>query len=78
MTPADIERLQQQAQKLWDALKRITLYATPDSLRKHAGRDYGIDGDEAISMAYENVLTEAKHVIRRIRRPQIRDALKKG
>lgn len=57
--------------KLFDALKRIAAYETPDRLHRHADKAYGIDGAEAIEYAYENVLSEAKHAVKgvRIRRP---------
>ena len=57
------------AQRLFDALKRITAYQSPDRLRKSAEKQYGLEGDEAIEYAYENVLEEAKLAIKGIRRP---------
>lgn len=56
-------------QKLYDALKRIAAYAPPENLRKHSERVYGLEGDEAIEMAYENVIQEAKNAIKGMRRP---------
>lgn len=56
-------------QKLFDALKRISRYDDPERLRKRAWKEYGLDGDEAISMAYENVLAEAKNAIKGMRKP---------
>ena len=56
-------------QKLYDALKRISSYTPPEKLRKTSGRVYGLDGDEAIEMAYENVIQEAKIALRGMRRP---------
>ena len=58
-------------QQLYDALKRIAAYSPPENLRKHSGRVYGLDGDEAIEMAYENVIQEAKNAIRGMRRPTV-------
>jgi hypothetical protein len=55
--------------KLFDALKRITQYDEPDKLKRRAQRDYGLESDEAVEMAYENVLQEAKAGIRGMRRP---------
>lgn len=60
--------MSEREQKLYDALKRITQYDMPDRLRRRAERDYGLDGDEAIEMAYENVLIEAKKAIAGMRR----------
>ena len=65
MTPREIER----EQKLFDALYRISRYTPPEKLERTAEHDYGLSGAEAISMAYENVLQEAKHAIRGVRRP---------
>ena len=54
----------------YDALKRITMYDPPERLRNRSERDYGLSGDEAIEMAYENVLNEARMAIKGRRRPQ--------
>jgi hypothetical protein len=56
--------------RLYTALKLITCYDTPARLRKRAGRDYGLSGDEAIEYAYENVLQEAKNALKGVRRPR--------
>lgn len=61
MTPLEL--------RLYLALKRITCYDTPSKLRKRSERDYGLQGDEAIEYAYENVLSEAKQAIKGVRRP---------
>ena len=60
----------QREQRLYDALKRITRYQSPDDLRRVSERKYGLDGDEAIEMAYENVLNEARSAIKGLRRPE--------
>ena len=53
--------------RLFEALKRITRYETPERLRKHGEVAYGISGDECVDMAYENILEEAKRGIRGVR-----------
>lgn len=53
----------------YDALKRITMYDFPERLRKRAEKDYGLSGDEAIEMAYENVLNVARLAIKGKKRP---------
>jgi len=58
-------------QKFYDALKRITAYATPDKLRRTAEKQYGLEPEEAIEMAYENVLQEARNAIKGMRRPTL-------
>lgn len=57
--------------KLYDALKRITMYDAPEKLHKRAGKDYGLSGNEAIEMAYENVLAEAKGALKGMKRPTV-------
>ena len=61
-------------QHLYDALKRITRYMTPDQLRKRAEKLYGLPPEEAIEMAYENVLEEARTAIKGMRRPEEKPA----
>lgn len=56
-------------QRLYDALKRIAQYESPAKLRRTAERSYGLSPDEAIEMAYENVIEEAKQAIKGVRRP---------
>ena len=58
----------------YDALKRITMYDDPERLKKRAGKDYGLGGDEAVEYAYENVLNEARMAIKGKRRPVVRPA----
>lgn len=57
-------------QRLYTALKRIAQYEDPECLRRNAGKWYGCDGDEAVGMAYENVIHEAKHAIKGVRLPR--------
>ena len=59
-----------QAARLYDALRRIAGYDSPEKLRRNSWRAYGLDDpSEAIEFAYENVLAEAKAAIRGMRRP---------
>lgn len=62
------------AQRLYDALRRIASYAPPDRIRRdnERGRGTGLDTDEEIEMAYENVITEAKMAIKGVRRPIVK------
>ena len=57
-------------QRLYDALKRIAQYQSPDQLRRSSMKQYGLEADEAIEYAYENVLSEAKAAIKGMRRPK--------
>lgn len=53
--------------KLYGALKRISQYQSPESLRRHAESDYGLDAEEAIEYAYDNVRHEAAAAIKGVR-----------
>lgn len=58
-------------QRYYDALARIArCYASPDELRRTSENRYGLSGEEAIEMAYENVIVEAAEAIRRRKRPR--------
>lgn len=57
--------------ELYDALKRISTYMKPETLRKNSESIYGVGANEAIEMAYENVIAEAKNAIRGVSRPKL-------
>jgi hypothetical protein len=59
----------------FDALKRIASYTPPDRMKRdnERGSGYGLDADEEIEMAYENVILEAKRAIKGKRRPALRE-----
>lgn len=68
---ADVADTRTREQRLYDALKRITRYQSPEYLHRHSKRDWGLDNPaEAIEYAYENVLAEAKAAIKGMRRPR--------
>lgn len=56
--------------KLYWALKRIASYDSPEKLRRTSQKVYGLEGDEAIEMAYDNVLSEAKAAVHGVRPPK--------
>lgn len=56
--------------RLFAALKRIASYQSPASLQRFSAREYGVDAAEALEMAYENVIAEAKAAIKGVRRPR--------
>jgi hypothetical protein len=59
----------EKSQRLYDALKTISQFDSPE--RVMAGSEaMGLDPSEALEMAYDNVLAEAKSAIRGIRRPK--------
>ena len=56
--------------KFHAALKRIAAYMPPGKLRRQSEKLYGLEGDEAIEMAYENVIEEAKRALKGYRKPK--------
>jgi hypothetical protein len=66
----EVATLSARGQKLYNALKRISQYASPDYMHRNSVRDYGLDAAESIEMAYENVIGEAKIAIKGMRRPK--------
>lgn len=49
----------QQFNQMLAALKRIKAYQSPAQLRKDSEKDWGLDYEEALEMAYENMQCEA-------------------
>ena len=64
--------------RMYAALKRITQYMAPDKLRNVAEKKYGLEPEEAIEMAYENVLEEARQAIKGMRAPRRTATTKKA
>lgn len=53
-------RQKQQFNLMLNALKKISKgYQTTSQLRKDSEKDWGLDFEEAIEMAYENIQSEA-------------------
>lgn len=71
MIKAKIEITQKQAQQfnfMRAALTQIAnYYQTPSQIRKDSKKDYGLDFEEAIEMAYENIQILAKQSIRGVK-----------
>lgn len=55
--------------RLYDALKAVAQCDTPDQLKRDSQNEYGVEYDEALEMAYENVRQIARNAVRRMRRP---------
>lgn len=55
--------------RYYDALKRITQYSSPETIKRTAERQYGLSPEEALEYAYENVVGEAQMAIKGKRRP---------
>ncbi len=52
------------------ALKTIASYSCPEALRKGYARNVGLTYEEALEMAYENVIGEAVNATKGKRRPK--------
>jgi len=64
MTPKQAE----QFNLMWNTLKAIQKdYMTPEKIRKESQKMYGLDFEETIEMAYENIQGLAKEVTSKIR-----------
>jgi len=59
-----------QEQRFRDALERIKRYDTVAQLRRQSERSYGLEFEEALEYAYENVIEEAKAALRGVRKPK--------
>jgi len=57
-------------QQYYDALKMITKYLQPEKLRRCSEKEYGLEYEDALEYAYENVLLTAREAIRGQRRPK--------
>jgi hypothetical protein len=56
--------------QMYNALQRIRHYQSVHRLKNHSEKDWGLDnGHEAVEMAYENVLDEARIGLRNVRKP---------
>jgi len=59
-------------EQIYYTLKRITQYQTVSQLRKASKAQYGLDFDEAIEYAYENIIAEARAGLSGVRLPKRR------
>lgn len=53
--------------RLYDALKKIGKYMTPDQFRRDSGSNSGLDYEEYLEMSYENIQAEAKRATHGVR-----------
>lgn len=56
--------------RMYAALKTIIRYQTPDQLRRQSQRHYGLDYEEALGYAYENIQQTAKNAVKGVRLPK--------
>ncbi len=54
-------------QRLLAALKEIAAYQTPEQLHRRSHKDWGCGAEDAIEMAYDNVLNTAKRAVKGVR-----------
>ena len=55
---------------LWGALKTISKYQTPEQLRRGSRKQYGLEYEEALEYAYENIMWVAKRVLASVKLPK--------
>jgi len=53
--------------KMRNALIEITKYQTPGKLRRDSEKDWGVEYEEALEMAYENIQSTAKYAVKGVR-----------
>jgi hypothetical protein len=59
----------EQQQRMFDALRHIAKdYRSAESILRKP--DFGLDSEECLSMAYENIQSTAKAAIKGVRRPE--------
>lgn len=56
--------------RLYGFIREITLYQSPDLLRRSSQKDWGLGYEEALEYAYENVIGTAKAAIKGVRLPK--------
>jgi hypothetical protein len=61
------EKQKQQFNLMLNALKKIKAYQSPEKLRKDSSKDWGLDFEEAIEMAYENIQSEAAFACKNVK-----------
>lgn len=59
-----LEELQRRELAAVAALREIAQYDDADDILEHSEAYYGIDGQEALAMAYENVLSVARAALK--------------
>lgn len=60
--------------KMYNALKRITQYQSPERLRRTSQKQLGLEYEEALEYAYENVIADAKHGLKGVRLPKRKES----
>lgn len=68
LTDAQWKRISEDYARMYLALARITKYMKPETILRKAEKMYGCEPQEALEMAYENVLGEARAGLRAVRK----------
>ena len=61
------EKQKQQFNQMLNALKKIKAYQSPEKLRKDSSKDWGLDFEESIEMAYENIQGDAAFACKNVK-----------
>lgn len=61
------EKQKRQFNIMLNSLKKIKSYQSPKKLRKDSEKEWGLDFEEAIEMAYENILLEASYASKNVK-----------
>ena len=69
LTEKQWKRISADYATMYTALRRIASYMPAEKLRKRSMKLYGLEPDEAIDAAYENMLYEAQGGLRHINKP---------
>lgn len=62
------DKQKQNYNKMRDALIEITKYQTPEKLRRDSEKDWGVEYEEALEMAYENIQETAKFSVKGVKK----------
>ncbi len=68
LTDAQWKRVSEDYARMYFALARISKFMSVETVLKNAEKLYGLEPHEALEMAYENVLAEARVGLRAVRK----------
>ena len=66
----NLSKMERDFGQMYIALQRIKKYDTPERMRRESEKDWGLQFDECIEMAYENIQQEAKNGLKGVRIPE--------
>jgi len=56
---------------MYAALRTITRYQTPDHMRRHSIKEWGLPWEDTLEGAYENIQQTAKNAVKSVRLPKL-------